>query len=178
MPDKPVLSNGVTVLRQPYATDVVARLALGRHPEILRMFGVDAAHVGPLTEADVVEWLEIIGKSETAWVIEHAGCFLGEIRLRDVNMTDRNGRLGIGIYDPAWLGKGVGRAAIRLLLPHAFGAMGLHRVSLRVLDINTRAIACYRACGFVEEGRERESAYIGEAWRDDVIMGCLSGEAI
>ena len=52
--------------------------------------------------------------------------------------------------------------------------MGLHRVSLRVWDINTRVIACYRACGFVEEGREREQAFVDGVWCDDVIMGCLA----
>ena len=31
--------------------------------------------------------------------------------------------------------------------------------------------------GFVEEGREREAAYVGGAWHDDLIMGVLEHEA-
>ena len=31
----------------------------------------------------------------------------------------------------------------------AFGILGLHRIDLRVLAYNTRAISCYRRCGFV-----------------------------
>ncbi|SFC50117.1 GNAT family N-acetyltransferase [Tropicimonas isoalkanivorans] len=54
--------------------------------------------------------------------------------------------------------------------------MGLHRVDLRVLSFNTRAIACYRACGFVHEGTEREAAFIDGEWHDDWIMGILSHE--
>ena len=45
-----------------------------------------------------------------------------------------------------------------LALDHAFGPLRLHRVSLRVLASNERAVKCYRACGFAEEGREREAA--------------------
>lgn len=36
-----------------------------------------------------------------------------------------------------------------------------------------RTIRCYRACGFVEGGREHESVRIGEHWHDDIIMGLL-----
>ena len=68
------------------------------------MFGVDPNTAAPLTEAEVIGWLKDIAQSETAWVVEHAGYLLGEIRLRDVNMLDRNARLGIGLYDPAFLG--------------------------------------------------------------------------
>jgi len=54
--------------------------------------------------------------------------------------------------------------------------MSLHRVSLRVLAYNVRAIRCYSACGFVEEGREREAAFVGGEWHDDVMMGLLAHE--
>lgn len=70
----------------------------------------------------------------------------------------------------------MGRELIKLVLSHAFGTMGLHRVDLRVLAFNERAIRCYRSCGFVEEGRERESARIGDVWHDDIIMGILAEE--
>jgi RimJ/RimL family protein N-acetyltransferase len=54
--------------------------------------------------------------------------------------------------------------------------MALHRVDLRVLEFNTGAIPCYRACGFVEEGRERESCVLEGEWYDDIFMGVLEHE--
>ena len=63
--------------------------------------------------------------------------------------------------------------AIDLLLHKAFGPLALHRVDLRVLSYNLRAIRCYEACGFVREGIERESARVGDEWHDDWIMGIL-----
>ncbi|WP_211857282.1 GNAT family N-acetyltransferase [Plastoroseomonas hellenica] len=52
----------------------------------------------------------------------------------------------------------------------------MHRVSLRVLAGNARAIACYSKCGFVEEGRQPETACVNGVWQDDVIMGLLDRE--
>ena len=52
-----------------------------------------------------------------------------------------------------------------MALRHAFGKLGMHRVDLKVLADNARAIAAYRACGFVEG-----------SWHDDVVMGVLDRE--
>ena len=49
---------------------------------------------------------------------------------------------------------------------------GLHKLSLEVFAHNTAAIALYRKCGFVEEGR-RTRQYrraSGELW-DSIVMG-------
>lgn len=177
MPQAPILSDSKLILRPPVPSDIDDRLALGRSPEILRGLGVVTTDLPKLTRSDVVQWLDGIAASPTAWVVTYNARFLGEIRLRDVDLTDRRARLGIAIYDPALLGQGLGRAAIRILFRHAFQDLQLHRLSLRVLADNVRAVACYKACGFVEEGRERESAFVGDCWVDDLIMGCLAHEA-
>jgi ribosomal-protein-alanine N-acetyltransferase len=54
--------------------------------------------------------------------------------------------------------------------------MQLHRVDMRVLTFNRRAIGCYEKCGFVHEGVERESVWIDGAWTDDMRMGILEDE--
>ncbi|KQQ13634.1 hypothetical protein ASF53_11720 [Methylobacterium sp. Leaf123] len=46
------------------------------------------------------------------------------------------------------------------------------------LASNAHAVACYRKCGFIEEGREREAAFVGGAWQDDLIMGILDREFV
>ena len=61
-------------------------------------------------------------------------------------------------------------------MQHAFGTLGLHRLDLRVIAYNVRAIRCYLACGFVVEGREREAALVGGEWHDDIMMGALARE--
>ena len=103
---------------------------------------------------------------------------MGAAFLSDVREGGRKARLAVGMYAPQFLGRGLGSEAIRLVLRHAFGTLGMHRVDLKVLDFNDRAIAAYLACGFVEEGRERESCWVDGRWHDDVVMGVLDREFI
>lgn len=177
MEQAPILTGDGVVLRPPRKSDRDERLALGRSAEIVRAFGGDPSGLDPLTAGEVAAWLDGIALSPTAWVVEHDGRFLGDLRFHSLDAADRNARLTIGLYDPARLGRGIGRAAIRTALRHGFGPMGLHRVSLRVLARNARAIACCQACGFRLEGRERQSARVGGGWEDDLILGCLQHEA-
>jgi ribosomal-protein-alanine N-acetyltransferase len=86
---------------------------------------------------------------------------IGYVCLHSLDENNRRARFAIGIFNPAMWGKGYGSEATRLLLAHAFDVLHLHRVDLRVLSFNQRAIACYEKCGFVQEGVEREGALIG-----------------
>jgi RimJ/RimL family protein N-acetyltransferase len=173
---KPALIGHDLTLRDFIPADAADRLALGQTPEIIRMFGSDPSKVGRLGEAAVKDWISDLAKHPFAWAIEHAGKWIGEIRLDALDEHDRRAKLAIGLYDPQLLGRGLGRQAVTLLLAHAFTVMSLHRVGLRVLAYNARAIRCYAACGFVEEGREREAAFVGGEWHDDVMMGLLTHE--
>ena len=75
----------------------------------------------------------------------------------------------------AW-GHGYGTEATALMLEHAFGTLGLHRVALAVFEFNIRAIRSYRACGFVVEGRARESLWRDGRWWDELSMSVLASE--
>ena len=149
------------------------RLAFGRDPEIHRLYGGSQADLRPLTLDDATRAHLRLLEHACAWAIEY-GRFIGEVRLDHINRRDKRAALAIGIADPASLGQGLGTEAIRLVVDHAFGEMGLHRLSLRVLAFNERAIRAYQKCGFRVEGREREAALIDGVWHDDVIMGLLT----
>ncbi len=75
----------------------------------------------------------------------------------------------------AW-GHGYGTEATRLMVDHAFGTLGLHRISLSVFAFNERAIRAYQACGFVIEGRAREAIWRDGAWSDELSMSILESE--
>lgn len=173
---RPEILGPRVLLRAPLPVDVETRLALGNSPELHRMFGGDPDQVRPLTQDAAEAWVQAQAGDKLAWIIAHEGALIGNIRLHSVNYADLNARLAIGVLDESKLGQGLGSEAIRLLATHAFEEMGLHRLSLRVLSFNTRAIAAYAKVGFVEEGRERQSARIGGEWHDDVIMGLLATE--
>jgi RimJ/RimL family protein N-acetyltransferase len=168
----PVLRGPRVVLRKPAASDVEARLALGADAGIQHMFGASLDEIAPPSHAGVEAWLKRLAEHPNAWVIA-APALIGEVRLDRVDRRDGRASLAIGILDARRLGQGLGTEAMRLVLRHAFGALGLHRVSARVLAHNARAIRAYEKCGFAAEGREREAALIDGVWHDDLIMGVL-----
>jgi RimJ/RimL family protein N-acetyltransferase len=75
----------------------------------------------------------------------------------------------------AW-GHGFGTEATRLMIDHAFGGLGLHRVGLTVFSFNERAIRSYRSVGFVVEGRAREAIWREGRWWDEISMSILDGD--
>ena len=169
----PILEGRRVTLRPFVDADIAARLALGRDPEIHRLYGGSRKDLRPLTLEDAQGWVRSLRRQPYAWALDHHG-LIGHVRLHGVNTLDRRASLAIGIESPASLGQGLGTEAIRLVIDHAFGEMGLHRLSLRVLALNERAIRAYQKCGFRVEGREREAALIDGVWHDDLIMGLLA----
>jgi diamine N-acetyltransferase len=126
-------------------------------------------------EKDFDKHLEDHDKSD--FVIEVEGVVIGEIGLHP-HMNHRAGvaYMGVGIYDPEYVGKGYGRDAIQTLLDWSFRILNLRRVALDTLATNERALRAYRACGFVEEGRLREHEFVNGAYVDTMTMGILRAE--
>ena len=174
----PELARKGLRLRAPVQADIAARKTLGRVPEITQMFGIPLGDPKPISTAEAEGWFGSLSAQPLAWVIEEQGALIGEIRLQGHVIEDRRAEMEISILDPKKLGQGIGPRAIHLLLRHAFETMRLHRVAVRVLASNTRAIVAFRKVGFVEEGRERKSSKVGQKWQDDVIMGLLNAEYV
>jgi RimJ/RimL family protein N-acetyltransferase len=156
------------VLRAPQAADVEDRLVAGRDAEFRRLVGAPPT-TEPLTRADAERWYAALAREPHGWVVERDGRCVGEARLHRVDPAAGEGWLAVGLFAPADRGRGAGTEATGLVLGHAFGALGLARVRLRVLAFNARALACYRRCGFREVGREPVRLDGGEG-AEDVLM--------
>ena len=140
------------------------------------MYGGDYRHIVPL-DADAVErWYAGLCADPLRWVIDVDGRCTGTARLHQLDEQNRRARYAIGIDSPDDWGQGIGTDATKLVLKFAFEELHLHRVELRVLDYNERAIRCYEKCGFVREGVEREGALVADEFRSDIIMGILENE--
>jgi RimJ/RimL family protein N-acetyltransferase len=178
--DTPRLQCGNVVLRGFELGDVEGRRLCGKDPEIIRMFGGSPAFAAPMamTPDEAASWYEHVSSDPNPlhWAIEIQGRFAGTARLHSLDDNDMRARYAVGLLDRNLLGKSLGRRITRLVLQYGFEQLGLHRIDLRVLAFNERAIRCYLRCGFSEEGRERQAAYIGDEWHDDVIMGILDAE--
>jgi RimJ/RimL family protein N-acetyltransferase len=115
---------------------------------------------------------EIILAIDTLEEVRH----IGSIGLHDINRENRRAVLGIMIGDKTCWDRGYGTDAVLTLLGFAFQEINLHRVQLIVHQDNARAIACYRKCGFVEEGRLRQDWYQEGHYADTFVMGVLASE--
>ena len=74
------------------------------------------------------------------------------------------------------LGRGYGSDAVRVLVRYGFQETGLHRIELATAAFNDRALATYRAAGFVEEGRRRQVCFHDGRFHDEVLMSLLAAE--
>jgi RimJ/RimL family protein N-acetyltransferase len=171
------------VLRGPVPADADDRLAAGFDPEVVLLQGGEPSQFRePMTREWADRWYErmVADDNPWGWMVEFEGRHVGSARLCDHVPVDRKANYAVALNSSALLGRGLGTEVTRLVLDFAFGpepnGAGLHRVELRVLDFNRRGIACYRRCGFVEEGRERQAAFVDGVWRDYVVMGVLEDD--
>src|SRR5271166_4795848 len=152
------------VLRTQEKDDLKRLHELGNNVE-LRMLGGSYWAPRPLAdyEKDFEKSLE--SKEKAEFVIEVDGKVIGDIGLHDWrNRRAGSASFGVGIFDPEYLGQGYGREAINLFLDWCFRIMNYRRIHLDTLASNERAIRCYKACGFVEEGRLRQHEYYNGAY--------------
>ena len=113
--------------------------------------------------------------STYSWAIEYDGQCIGSARLV-IDRDQHSATYSVGVFVADLRGRGLGREVTRLVLAWAFEVLGVHRVELQVLAGNRRAINCYRACGFRQEGVRREAELYPDGWKDFILMGLLQSE--
>ena len=82
-----------------------------------------------------------------------------------------------------WIGqpyqrRGYTRAAVRRVLSHAFGPLGLHRVEAATRPENTASRALLLSVGFTPEGFSRRFLKINGAWQDHLRFAILKDDPL
>lgn len=101
---------------------------------------------------------------------------LGSVSLENINHINRSAILGIFIGEKEGRDRGIGTEAINLILEYGFNYLNLNSIKLDVMEFNSRAIACYKKCGFKEMGRRRQCNYINGKYYDTIHMDILKEE--
>ena len=129
----------------------------------------------PLTRKAHLNWLHNrVETGEVAqFVIYDGETAVGSVYLRDIDRSNQKCEYGIFIGDEDCRGKGIGTAAAKLALTHAFEELGLNRVYLRVFADNLGAIKSYEKAGFRYEGTFRQDVMIDGVGEDIVFMAIL-----
>lgn len=95
--------------------------------------------------------------------IEAAGYYVGECRLFELDMFDRNARMFVWVEPATPQADRIRTAATQLLLDHAFGPLGLCRVATAIEPADHTAAAIAARVGMRHEGTMHH--YVGPAGR-------------
>ena len=82
------------------------------------------------------------------------------------------GSLGYWMGQP-FVRRGYMTAAVRAVIPFAFGTLRLHRVEAACIPTNTASIRLLENTGFVREGYARNYLCINGIWQDHLLYGRL-----
>jgi UDP-4-amino-4,6-dideoxy-N-acetyl-beta-L-altrosamine N-acetyltransferase len=171
-----MLSGRVTVLRPLRATDRAISVRWRNDPEIRDNI---LGYRFPITEAMEADWIEAVLKDQSRTRIVLAiedktdSACVGFVYLNNIDWFARNAEFGILIGERNRHGKGLAKEALCLVAGYAFETLNLHKLYLRVVAFNKRALALYRAFGFVEEGIQRQQAFLRGRYYDVVLMGLI-----
>ncbi|MGW3518412.1 GNAT family N-acetyltransferase [Streptomyces hydrogenans] len=172
---KPTLTGDLVVLRPVTEDDVPALLPLFEDAEVARLTGSHTRFDEPALRA----WYGSRGAADDRLdlaVVERAtGRVVGEAVLNEWDPGNESCAFRITL-GPGAAGRGLGTEATRLIVGHAFGALGLYRVWLEVYAFNPRARRAYEKAGFTAEGVLR-GALLWEGERvDATVMSVLAPE--
>ncbi len=81
--------------------------------------------------------------------------------------------LGICIGEESGRNKGYGTEVIKLLIRFAFMQLNAHRVQLRLVSSNERALKCYEKAGLKKCGVQHEAVYYNGGYDDLLNMEIL-----
>jgi RimJ/RimL family protein N-acetyltransferase len=172
--DQPVLTGDLVHLEPLGPAVLDAYWHMLQDPEGRRLTGTHAEFTQEQTET----WLRSRGdqhdRADWAAMAVASGEFVGEVVLNDLDPANESAGFRIGLAGPHVYGRGYGTETTRLVLDHAFGAAGLHRVELEVYAHNPRAQRVYEKCGFRLEGRRRDALLWDGVRYDALLMSVLA----
>jgi RimJ/RimL family protein N-acetyltransferase len=172
-----VIEGRTIVLRRHHARNVAAFTRWYADPEVARLTRYQD---GPMRPDEVRRFFEarVAGPGSLALAIHLRGSdrLIGTCAFSQLDGDNGSALFHITIGEPDCWGKGYGSEATALMLEHAFGTLGLHRVGLAVFAFNERAIRAYTKLGFTVEGRAREAIWRSGRFSDEIQMSMLEPE--
>jgi RimJ/RimL family protein N-acetyltransferase len=174
----PEILNGTNVvLRRHVPGNMRAFQRWYADPEVVRLTRYQD---GPMRPDEIERFFvaRALGADSLAMAIHlRAGDrLIGTCALSQLDSDNGSALFHITIGEKDSWGRGHGTEATRLMIDHAFGGLGLHRIGLSVFSFNERAIRSYRSCGFLVEGRAREAIWRDGRWWDEIAMSILDSD--
>ena len=172
-----VLGGEQIVLRRHVPANLRAFQRWYADPEVVRLTRYQDSPMRP-DEIERFFAARALGADSLAMAIHvrATNLLVGTCALSQLDADNGSALFHITIGEKEAWGRGFGTEATRLMIDHAFGGLGLHRVGLTVFAFNERAIRSYRSVGFVVEGRAREAIWREGRWWDEIAMSILDSD--
>jgi RimJ/RimL family protein N-acetyltransferase len=165
------------ILKRHVSGNLAAFMRWYADPEVSRLTRYQD---GPMARPEIERFFQarVLGSDSLAMAIHERASdrLLGTCAFSQLDGENGSALFHITIGEKDAWGHGHGTEATRLMIDHAFGGLGLHRVALTVFSFNERAIRSYRSVGFVVEGRAREAIWREGRWWDEISMSILDGD--
>jgi len=172
----PTLTGRHVTLRPLADDDLPALVEAARADDLWDTF---YANVSQLKQPD--QWLAAVRRDEAAdraraFAVVHDGAVVGTTRY--LRMAEPHRRLEVGgtFYARRVQRTAVNTEAKRLLLAHAFDALGCVCVQLRTDALNRRSQAAIERLGATRDGILRGHQIVGDRARDTVVYSILDRE--
>ena len=169
-----ILRGERVVLRPLASTDLRRCVKWFSDPQVIHFLGRNAS----ITLAEEEKWFRDYERrmDEQIFAIEVEGQHIGNLGLHKIDRTHRKAEVGIVIGEPTFWSRGHGSDAMRVALRYGFEVLGLNKISLEVLEYNTRALRTYERLGFRREGVHREDIYKDGRFVNVLRMSLLARE--
>lgn len=134
----------------------------------------------PSTQAQLIRFIEGVNADPNAVMLaiclNEGGQHVGNIKLDRFDYPSGTCELGLMIGDKAQWGKGIAKAACRLIIEYAFHTLNMRKVSLTVYSNNPAAVHVYRSLGFQEEGCLKKHVFSGGEYVDKLWMSLFKSD--
>lgn len=109
------------------------------------------------------------------YIITYGNQSIGYFRVSNYSSENNNIYIGADIH-PNFTGLKLAIPSYRKFIDFLFESKQLNKITLEVLETNTRAINLYKKLGFVYEGQKRKEILKNDKYVDSIIMSILKEE--
>ncbi|SDY74576.1 Protein N-acetyltransferase, RimJ/RimL family [Lysobacter sp. yr284] len=173
----PVLQGSRVRLRGPREDDAAALFALFGDARVTRFWS--RPPMQDIAEArELIEQIHAGRQARTLlnWAIaDETDALIGTCTLFRFDAAHRRAEIGYALHSDHW-GRGLAREATALALDWAVDTVGLHRIDAGIDPDNQASRALLHRHGFLTEGRQRESFFVGERVTDSELLGLLASD--
>lgn len=172
---KDLIIKGRQIYLRPITADDTGMTVRWRNkPAVVQNF----IYRRPVTQKDHEEWLanKVFKGFVHQFIIcrNEDGAPLGSVYLQNFEEEHKRAESGIYLGEEQTYRKGIGTEAVCLIVDYAFGTLGLHKLSARVLAYNTASRRLHEKAGYAQEAYLKEELFLDGKYEDLILFGVIN----